>query len=383
MTTVDDLPDEIIKQIFQSIPLPKRKQERRNLVLVSKRFKTLGDETIGLELFIGEPPWSGWEATAGSDHVSLSRIQDVGVSICHVGEILDTSPKPKGFINVLWGFWGKESNLHGTVAKIQAPPFIIHNPIYLLDPQSLTNLDIESLQFLEISADFAYIFHNIDDDKILGNTLAVLSNAFPHLISVNVYIPFESSQFDYIDEDSTEIVDVELEQLAARASEYMELQALILHLNVDRMKCLNYWSRVFRIFNVEFLPRNIHHIDIARIPVLSEDLAFIMLSIPTLIHFVAKFVGKTGEMGVLLETLIEVISRRQLRWFLLAGSINGHFPDEGISNGHPSRPVALLEDDETFCAKIGRSGYYTMGSPFDDLHHSLNLRAGIRSQQDQ
>jgi hypothetical protein len=481
-----------------------------------------------VEVFIGNPPWTGWEAAAGGDHMPFSRIQDVGVSVCHVGEILDGGPKPQGFFNVLLGFWGKVKSLIFTqpLPTFKHPHLLTtirfsgiirndyfralinpattfhlkklqlnHSSLSLLDPRSLTNLDMEYLQFLEIAADFAYIFHNIDDDKILTNTLALLSNSFPHLVSVNVYIPFESTReleitktllkflsenssrlkflemvyfhmlsedYDFNDGEEGDIEDLELEQLANQASQAMQLQALILHINVDRMKCTNYWSRVFLnqtqleyfvvlsehqmftrrlienisnslriifacvdtrgpdgrptpldcsmfndcgqlshfsikgrydnfmllystpgIYNVEFLPRNIRHIDITRIPVPSIDLAFMMLSMPALLHFVAKFVGRNGQMGVLVETLVEVISRRQLRWFLLAGSINGHVPEEGISNGHPSRPVALLEDDDTFCVKIGRSGYYVMGSPFEDLHNSLALRAGIRNQQEE
>lgn len=76
-------------------------------MLVSKRWKYLADESMGLEIFVGASPWSAWEDAAGVDHLDVSRIQQVGISVCHVGELVELQGRPNGILEIVRSFWGK------------------------------------------------------------------------------------------------------------------------------------------------------------------------------------------------------------------------------------------------------------------------------------
>ena len=355
----------------------------------------------------------------------------------------------------------------------------------MLEANSLQGYVFEELEFIEIMADFTYIFRNIDDSKILSNVLALLWNQFPRLRTCNVYIPYNASReiqitktffrflhrvsrtlrcmemfyffmlSDELDEDFDDNVfddteDVELDEITQVSSASLQLEIVMIHMKIDQLRCCNYWKRLLsqqhqleylvvlsehQIFtpsllrqisstlriilanidtrgrdgsatpldceifqdchqlshfsikgrfedfvllfstpglvNVNFLPASIAHIDVSRVAVRSQDLHRMLLHMENLRHFTVKFVGRHGEMGVTMDTLREVILRRRLHWLHLVGSINGTFPSEGISNGHPSRPIALYMDEDAFCVKLNRIGYYGYASAFEELQANL------------
>lgn len=361
-----------------------------------------------------------------------------------------------------------------------------HSSLSMLEATSLQGYVFEALEFIEIMADFTYIFRNIDDSRILTNVLSILRNQFPSLRTCNVYIPYNAGReieitktffrflhcvsrtlrcmemfyffmlSDEMEEDLDEttttddVDDPELDEITQVASGSLRLEIAMLHMNIDHLRCFSYWTRLLsqqrqleylvvlsehQIFtpslirqisnnlriilvnidtrgtdgratpldceifqdchhlshfsikgrfedfillfstpglvNVNFLPMSITHIDLSRIPVRSNDLHRVLLYMENLRHFTAKFVGRHGEMGATMDTLREVILRRRLHWLHLVGSINGEFPSGGLSNGHPSRPIALYMDEDAFCVKLNRTGYYGYASAFEELQASV------------
>jgi hypothetical protein len=95
------------------------------------------------------------------------------------------------------------------------------------------------------------------------------------------------------------------------------------------------------LFEAQELPQSLTQIDIGGITLASQDLTFILTGLENLEQIYLTGVGHSGNLGVTIDAIKEVIVNRKIRKISLYGSINGKFPDEGISNGSTDSPVQL------------------------------------------
>lgn len=107
------------------------------------------------------------------------------------------------------------------------------------------------------------------------------------------------------------------------------------------------------------LPQSLERIEIGNIMILSQDCHDLLCGLPALKDVFLRDTGHVEELGVSFDTVKEVIQSHRITNVTLYASLNGPFPQEGISNGHPflpslitARPFGMIE------MTIGEDGFY-------------------------
>jgi hypothetical protein len=139
------------------------------------------------------------------------------------------------------------------------------------------------------------------------------------------------------------------------------------------LRCLGLrgWTvsvHVNTLINTDRLPKTLKFIDLGDMAVATSDIRYMATEMPNLIDLELRYVGHKRGMGMDIDTLEDILSRKQIKECRLQRSICDHLDEKGVFNRDDKHPEYITESDNGFLGfKLHNDGYYTSMLPTDNF----------------